>query len=162
VCHAGRVEIVLPPQWLQRSRRPASGTVRVSGKASTLTSADRPQLAQVAVTARTPFKRMLARVIGGPGFERVVIALADYLTQPEEEARKASAPQSQPQSQPHSRRLQRVFDRATKGHPTHVTVQAARYSNFDPDRWWETRFGIRIEIIELQKLLLDTVHPMSF
>jgi uncharacterized SAM-binding protein YcdF (DUF218 family) len=63
----------------------------------------------------------------------------------------------------HSRRLQRVFDRATKGHPTHVTVQAAHYSSFDPDRWWETRFGTRIEIIELQKLLLDIVlHPMSF
>ena len=63
----------------------------------------------------------------------------------------------------HSRRLQRVFDRATKGHPTHVTVQAARYSSFDPDRWWETRSGTRIEIIELQKRLLDIVlHPMSF
>jgi hypothetical protein len=63
----------------------------------------------------------------------------------------------------HSRRLQRVFDRATKGHPTHVTVQATHYSSFDPDRWWETRFGTRIEIIELQKLLLDIVlHPMSF
>jgi hypothetical protein len=57
----------------------------------------------------------------------------------------------------HSRRLQRVFDRATKGHPTHVTVQAARYSSFDPDRWWETRSGTRIEIIELQKRLLDIV-----
>jgi hypothetical protein len=41
----------------------------------------------------------------------------------------------------HSRRLQRVFDRAMKGHPTHVTVQAARYSSFDPDQWWETRGG---------------------
>ena len=30
-----------------------------------------------------------------------------------------------------------------KGHPTHVTVQPARYSIFDPDRWWETRGGIR-------------------
>ena len=63
----------------------------------------------------------------------------------------------------HSRRLQRLFDRATKGHPTHVTVQAARYSSFDPDQWWETRGGVRTEIIELQKLLLDIVrHPMSF
>jgi len=62
----------------------------------------------------------------------------------------------------HSRRLQRVFDRATKGHPTHVTVQAARYSSFDPDRWWETRGGVRTEIIELQKLLLDFVRrPFS-
>jgi hypothetical protein len=63
----------------------------------------------------------------------------------------------------HSRRLRRVLDRAMKGHPTHVTVQAARYSNFDPDRWWRTRGGARTEIIELQKLVLDFVlHPMSF
>ncbi len=63
----------------------------------------------------------------------------------------------------HSRRLRRVLDRVMKGHPTHVTVQAARYSSFDPDRWWETRGGIRTEIVELQKLLLDVVlHPMSF
>jgi hypothetical protein len=62
----------------------------------------------------------------------------------------------------HSRRLQRVLDRAMKGHPTHVTVHAARYSNFDPDRWWESRLGVRIEIIELEKLLLDVVlHPLS-
>ncbi len=63
----------------------------------------------------------------------------------------------------HSRRLQRVLDRDMKGHPTHVRVQPARYSSFDPDRWWETRGGVRIEIIEIQKLLLDVVlHPMSF
>jgi hypothetical protein len=62
----------------------------------------------------------------------------------------------------HSRRLRRVLGRAMKGHPTHVTVQAARYSSFDPDRWWETRGGVRTEIIELQKLLLDFVlHPLS-
>jgi hypothetical protein len=53
---AGRVEIVLAPQLLQRKRVPASGTVRVSGSASTLTSAWRPQASQVAVTMRTPFK----------------------------------------------------------------------------------------------------------
>jgi hypothetical protein len=63
----------------------------------------------------------------------------------------------------HSRRLRRVLDRAMKGHPTHVTVRAARYSNFDPDRWWETRSGVRTEIVELEKLLLDVaLHPMSF
>ena len=62
----------------------------------------------------------------------------------------------------HSRRLQRVFDRVMKGHPTRVTVQPARYSSFDPDRWWETRGGVRTEIIELEKLLLDVIlHPMS-
>ena len=63
----------------------------------------------------------------------------------------------------HSRRVRRVLDRTMKGHSTRVTVQAARYSNFDPDRWWETRDGARTAIIELQKLLLDFVlHPMSF
>jgi hypothetical protein len=63
----------------------------------------------------------------------------------------------------HSRRLRRVLDRAMQGHPTRVTVQPARYSSFDPDRWWETRDGVRTEIVELQKLLLDVVlHPMSF
>src|SRR6516164_10944168 len=63
----------------------------------------------------------------------------------------------------HSRRLRRVLDRVMKGHPTRVTVQPARYSSFDPDRWWETGGGVRIEIVELQKLLLDVVlHPMSF
>jgi len=60
----------------------------------------------------------------------------------------------------HSRRVRRVLDRAMKGHPARVTVQPARYSTFDPDRWWETRDGARTEIVELQKLLLDFVlHP---
>ena len=66
-------------------------------------------------------------------------------------------------SKDHSRRLRRVLDRVMKGHPTRVTVQPTRYSSFDPDRWWETRGGVRTEIFELQKLLLDVVlHPMSF
>jgi hypothetical protein len=63
----------------------------------------------------------------------------------------------------HSQRLRRVLDRVMKSHPTRVTVRPARYSSFDPNRWWETRRGVRIEIVELQKLLLDVVlHPMSF
>lgn len=63
----------------------------------------------------------------------------------------------------HSRRSQRALDRAMKGHPARVTVQPTRYSNFDPDRWWETRDGVRMGIIELQKLVLDLIiHPMSF
>jgi hypothetical protein len=63
----------------------------------------------------------------------------------------------------HSRRIRRVLDRDMKGHPTRIMVQAERYSNFDPDRWWETRIGVRTEIIELQKLVLDVVlHPFSF
>jgi uncharacterized SAM-binding protein YcdF (DUF218 family) len=63
----------------------------------------------------------------------------------------------------HSRRWRRLLDRAMKGHPIHATVRPARYSSFDPDRWWETRGGVRTEIVELQKLLLDVVlHPISF
>ena len=62
----------------------------------------------------------------------------------------------------HSRRMRRVLDRDMKGHPTQVTVQAARYSSFDPDRWWESRTGVRTAIFELQKLLLDFVrHPFQ-
>jgi hypothetical protein len=60
----------------------------------------------------------------------------------------------------HSRRLRRVLDRDLEGHSRHVTVRVARYSSFDPDRWWETCAGVRTEIVELQKLLLDVVrHP---
>ena len=62
----------------------------------------------------------------------------------------------------HSRRSRRVLDRAMKGRATRVTVQASRYSHFDPDRWWKTRGGVRTAIVELQKLALDVVrHPMS-
>jgi len=61
----------------------------------------------------------------------------------------------------HSRRTRRVLDRVMKGHPTRVTVQPSRYSSFDPDRWWQSRDGIRTEIVEFQKLVLDVVlHPM--
>ena len=42
-------------------------------------------------------------------------------------------------------------------------VQSARYSIFDPDRWWKTRDGARTAIVEVQKLVLEVVlHPMSF
>ncbi len=60
----------------------------------------------------------------------------------------------------HSRRAKRVLDRAMKGQSIRVTVQPARHSSFDPDRWWETRGGMRIAIIELQKLVFDVLrHP---
>jgi hypothetical protein len=63
----------------------------------------------------------------------------------------------------HSRRLRRVLGRAMQGHPTKLAVRAARYSTFNPDNWWKSRGGIRTEIVELQKLLLDVVlHPMSW
>jgi hypothetical protein len=63
----------------------------------------------------------------------------------------------------HSRRVRRMLNRVMKGHSTSVTVQSEAYSSFDPNRWWETRSGIRTEIIEFQKLVLDVVlHPMPF
>src|SRR5215467_1588668 len=63
----------------------------------------------------------------------------------------------------HSRRVRRMLDRVMKGHPTRVTVRPERYSNFDPDRWWDSRGGIRAALIEFQKLVLDVVlHPISF
>jgi hypothetical protein len=63
----------------------------------------------------------------------------------------------------HSRRTRRVLDRAMRGHSTHVIVRSERYSAFDPDRWWQTRGGMRAELVELEKLLLDFgMHPLSF
>jgi hypothetical protein len=56
--------MVLAPHWLQRRRWPASGTVRVSGSRSTLTSAERPQFAHDAMAMQTPFWRMLASDMG--------------------------------------------------------------------------------------------------
>jgi hypothetical protein len=38
-----------------------------------MTSAWRPQVSHVALTARTPLARMLASVIGGPGLDRIVM-----------------------------------------------------------------------------------------
>jgi hypothetical protein len=62
----------------------------------------------------------------------------------------------------HSRRLRRLLRRSMKGHQTRVTVRPARYSQFDPDRWWETREGTRTQVIEFEKLFLDVVlHPIS-
>jgi microcompartment protein CcmK/EutM len=64
-------------------------------------------------------------------------------------------------SRDHSRRVHRVLHRSMKGHHTRVMVRSTPYSTFDPDRWWETRGGIRTEFFELQKLLLDVLfHPM--
>jgi hypothetical protein len=62
----------------------------------------------------------------------------------------------------HTRRLRRVLRRSMKGHATRVAVRAARYSPFDPERWWETRGNTRTGIVELQKLLLDLArHPFG-
>ena len=62
----------------------------------------------------------------------------------------------------HSRRVRRVLHRSMKGRGVNVIVRAARYSGFEPDRWWHTRDGARTEIVELQKLLFDIVrYPIS-
>lgn len=62
----------------------------------------------------------------------------------------------------HSRRLRRVLRRSLKGHQTMVALCSARHTPFDPDRWWKSRDGIRIEIEESEKLLLDIMlHPFS-
>ena len=61
----------------------------------------------------------------------------------------------------HARRTRRVLRRALKDRQTAVVVRASRYSDFDADAWWHTRTGVRTEIIELQKLLLDILaHPL--
>ena len=61
----------------------------------------------------------------------------------------------------HSRRVRRVLRRATKASGLVVFVRRARFSSFNPDQWWTTREGLRTEIVELQKLLLDILrHPL--
>jgi hypothetical protein len=60
----------------------------------------------------------------------------------------------------HSRRLRRVLRRSMRGVPVQVIVRPAPFSTFDPDSWWLTRTGIRTQIIETEKLLLDFLsHP---
>jgi hypothetical protein len=54
---AGLTLIRLPPHLLHRNLRPALERGIVSGSASRLTSALRPQASHVAATARTPFLR---------------------------------------------------------------------------------------------------------
>lgn len=62
----------------------------------------------------------------------------------------------------HSRRLRRVLQRSMRGCAARVVVRSARYSQFDPDSWWRTRGGIRTQIVETEKLLLDLArHPWS-
>jgi hypothetical protein len=62
----------------------------------------------------------------------------------------------------HARRLRRVLRRSMRGQATRIAVWPARYADFDPNRWWETRRGIRIAVVEMEKLVLDLVrHPIS-
>jgi hypothetical protein len=62
----------------------------------------------------------------------------------------------------HSRRLRRVLQRSLHDAPARALVRVSRFSQFDPDAWWLTRTGVRTQIIETQKLLLDLArHPFS-
>jgi microcompartment protein CcmK/EutM len=62
----------------------------------------------------------------------------------------------------HSRRLARILRRSLRGRQLSITVYSSPYSGFNPDTWWNTRAGIRTEIFELEKLLLDFLrHPFS-
>jgi predicted protein tyrosine phosphatase len=62
----------------------------------------------------------------------------------------------------HARRLRRLLRRSMRGRPIRVIVRASRYSSFDPDSWWRTRSGIRTQLQESEKLLLDlALHPFS-
>jgi hypothetical protein len=61
----------------------------------------------------------------------------------------------------HSRRLRRVLRRSMRGSPTRALVRSSRFSQFDPDSWWLTRTGVRTQLVETEKLLLDmATHPV--
>lgn len=65
-------------------------------------------------------------------------------------------------SSEHSRRIRRIFRRALKGQSVTLIIKPSRYSEFDPEHWWQTRNNLRAGIVELQKLFLDVVlHPTS-
>lgn len=62
----------------------------------------------------------------------------------------------------HSRRLRRIMHRALEDDAASVLVVSARFSTYEPDRWWKTRAGVRTTLVELQKLLVDFVtHPFD-
>ena len=55
----------------------------------------------------------------------------------------------------HTRRIRHVVGQALRARHIILIERAAPYSDFDPDRWWRTRNGVRIEITELQKLIWE-------
>jgi len=62
----------------------------------------------------------------------------------------------------HSRRVRRALDRALQGHAMRVLVRPSSYSGFSPDSWWLSRGGVRTQIVESEKLLLDILrHPFA-
>jgi len=60
----------------------------------------------------------------------------------------------------HSRRTRRVLARTLGQDNVRAIVRYTRWSEFDPDSWWHSRDGQRIEVEELEKLFADLVlHP---
>jgi hypothetical protein len=60
----------------------------------------------------------------------------------------------------HSRRTRRVLNRALGQQGVEVSVRYTRFSEFDPDSWWSSRGGQRVQAIETEKLLADyLLHP---
>jgi hypothetical protein len=60
----------------------------------------------------------------------------------------------------HSRRVRRMLQRTMGGSGIDAVVRASRYSGFAPDGWWYSRGGIRTEVVESEKLVLELVtHP---
>jgi uncharacterized SAM-binding protein YcdF (DUF218 family) len=60
----------------------------------------------------------------------------------------------------HSRRTRRVLNRALGPRGVRVMVRYARFSEFDPDSWWQSRGGQRVQAVESEKLLVDLLrHP---
>jgi len=62
----------------------------------------------------------------------------------------------------HSRRVRRVMRRAFTKQGIELMVRYSRFSRFDPAAWWHTRTGIRTELVESEKLLVDVLlHTLS-
>jgi hypothetical protein len=62
----------------------------------------------------------------------------------------------------HTRRTRRMLRRALRNRAIRFAVIGSKYSDFRPNGWWRSRGGLRIEIVESQKLLLDVLlHPLS-
>jgi hypothetical protein len=62
----------------------------------------------------------------------------------------------------HSRRVHRVLHRSMRNPHTKIVVRTATFSDFDPEHWWQTHEGIRLELEGMGKLLVDMVrHPIS-
>jgi hypothetical protein len=62
----------------------------------------------------------------------------------------------------HSRRLRRALRRGMDVEHIRVAVRPAAHSPFQVEGWWQTREGVRIGVIELEKLFLDVIrHPFE-